>query len=95
MKEYQVLGAKDGDFKLYQKINYCEKIIGGIESEAVELHNTTFGKLFRWLQLAISTRKTDIIYRKAHSKKAREHRDKCEEQAAERKESRVKYIEDA
>ena len=33
--------------------------------------------------------------RKAHNKKAREHREKCEEQAAERKEARAKYLEDA
>ena len=31
MKEYQVLGPKDGSFKLYQKINYCEKLIQGLE----------------------------------------------------------------
>jgi len=79
MKAYQVLGAKEGVFKLYQKVNYCEKIIAGNELELVEQHNITFGKLYKWLQLAINTRKTDIIYRKAHSKRAREHREKCEE----------------
>lgn len=95
MKEYQVLGPKEGEFKLYQKVNYCEKIILGLEAEAVDTHNATFGKLYKWLISALMTRKADIIYRKAHSKKAREHREKCEEQAAERKEARAKFIEDA
>lgn len=36
MKAYKVLGAKEGVFKLYQKVNYCEKIIAGNEIELVE-----------------------------------------------------------
>lgn len=53
MKEYKVLGAKEGDFKLYQKLNYCEKVIYGLEQENVDAHNGTFGKLYKWLVLAI------------------------------------------
>ena len=64
MADYKVLGAKDGDFKLYQKINYCEKIIADQVFDDVKKHNATFGKLFKWLHLAIQTRKSDIIYRR-------------------------------
>lgn len=35
----------------------------------------TLGKLYKWLLLAIKTRKEDIIRRKAMRKKAREHRE--------------------
>jgi triphosphoribosyl-dephospho-CoA synthetase len=95
MAAFKVLGQKEDQFKLYQRINYSEKIIAGLEQEVVEAHNPTFGKLFKWLTLAIATRKGDIIYRKAHSKKAREHREKCQEQLNERTEAKAKAIEDA
>jgi len=36
----------------------------------------TMGKLFRWLSLAIKTRKEDVIRRKAKQKKEREFREK-------------------
>jgi len=35
----------------------------------------TLGKLFKWLQLAIRTRKEDIVRRKALKKRAREQRE--------------------
>jgi len=95
MKQHRVLGAKEDDFKLYQKINYCEKIISGLEQETIDAHNSTFGKLFKWLWLALATRKSDIIYRKAHSKKQRELRSKALEQADERKENRATTIKEA
>jgi len=53
MKNHTVLGPKEGDYKLYQKINYCEKIISGLEQETIDQHNATFGKLFKWLWLAL------------------------------------------
>jgi len=95
MKNHTVLGPKEGDYKLYQKINYCEKIISGLEQETIDQHNATFGKLFKWLWLALQTRKTDIIYRKAHTKKQRELREKALEASAERKENRAATIKDA
>jgi hypothetical protein len=41
----------------------------------VDNYNQTFGKIFKWLRLALETRKTDITTRKAMSKKARENRE--------------------
>ena len=76
MSSYKALGPKDGGYKLYQKLNYVEKLIAGLEQEQVEGHNATFGRLFKWLTLAIATRKQDIISRKAQNKKAREHRER-------------------
>lgn len=81
MSEFKTMGAKDGSYKGYQKINYCEKLIAGLEQEAVDSHNSTFGRIFKWLDSAIKARKGDIVSRKAQSKKAREHREKCLEQA--------------
>lgn len=41
----------------------------------------TLGKLFKWLQLSIKTRKDDITRRKALKKKASEDREKMIEAA--------------
>lgn len=57
MKDYQVLGQKAGSFKVYQTLNYCTKIVEGGDQEAVDAYNPTFGKIFKWLKLALETRK--------------------------------------
>lgn len=103
MSEYQVLGTKAGDFKAYQTINYCERLIENlvnVEKEEnmgsfVKDHNPTFGKLFSWLKLAISTRRADITSRLAHSQKAREERSGKMAAAEERSENRKQFIADS
>jgi len=57
MANYKALGPKSSAFTLYQKLNYVEKLIAGLEQEPVENHNSTFGRLFKWLTLGIATRK--------------------------------------
>lgn len=57
--------------------------------------NGTFGRLFKWLKLAIAVRKQDIIYRAALRKKAVEHREKCILQKEERAEAKEKSIQEA
>lgn len=49
MSTYQVLGAKAGKFESYQTINYCERIISGLDQDYVENYHPVFGKLFKWL----------------------------------------------
>lgn len=39
-------------------------------------YNMTLGKLYKWLLLAIKTRKEDIVRRKGKEKKAREERER-------------------
>jgi hypothetical protein len=92
MSEYKVLGQKPGKFPSYQTINYCEKIITGIEQEAVDSHNPTFGKLFKWLKLAIDTRKSDITLRLANAKKFRDERGKRHEEAEKRKADKEQFL---
>jgi len=95
MYEYIAVGAKPKELKLYQKINYIEKLIVGLEEEQIMAINITFGKLFKWLKLAITVRKQDIIYRAALRKKAVEHREKCIAQKEERAEAKDKAIQEA
>jgi hypothetical protein len=61
----------------------------------VDAYNPTFGKIFKWLTLAIETRKTDIITRKAMNKKARENREHLITQSEEREEARKTMINEA
>jgi hypothetical protein len=72
-----------------------EKNIEGVVPEEVDHYNMTLGKLFKWLQLAIKTRKEDIVRRKALKKKAREHRETLIEQARKREEQHVNDLKDA
>lgn len=61
----------------------------------VDAYNPTFGKIFKWLSLAIETRKADIINRKAKNKKDRENREHLIQQSEEREEARKTMIDEA
>ena len=69
------MGPKEEHQPRYTTVNFLEKNIEGVVPEEVDHYNMTLGKLFKWLQLAIRTRKEDIIRRKALKKRAREHRE--------------------
>lgn len=85
--DFNALGAKEeAHMPRYQTINFIERNIEGINPDEVDAYNMTLGKLFKWLQLAIKTRKEDIIRRKAMRKKAREHRESQIELARKREE---------
>ena len=95
LQNYRVLGPKEDYFLKYQTLNFIEKNLEGIHAEDVDAYNLTLGKLFKWIQLAIKTRKEDIIRRKALKKKAREEREALIAAEEEREKKRVKDLEDA
>jgi len=95
MVDYKVLGPKEGEFKAYQTINYCERLIEGIQQEDVDNYSAAFGKIFKWLFNAISLRKQDIIRRKAATRRARENRESKIKAAEERAVNRDNYLKDA
>jgi len=68
--KYKPFRPKAEEFEKYQTINFIEKNIAAINHEEVEAYSQTLGKLFKWLQTAIKTRKEDIIRRKAAYVKA-------------------------
>jgi hypothetical protein len=81
MLSYRVMGSKailsKGSilFPRYTTINFIERNIEGIIPEDVDHYNLTVGKLYKWLLIAIRTRKDDITLRKVRTKKAREDRE--------------------
>ena len=75
MWHYKAFGPKDEYFDRYSTINFIEKNIEGILTEDVDHYNLTLGKLFKWLIVAVKTRKEDVTLRKVKKKKAREDRE--------------------
>jgi len=57
MTDYKILGMKESEFKGFQTINYCEKLINDYTQEEVDLYHPGFGKLFKWLMAVIALRK--------------------------------------
>ena len=102
MEKYEIQGAKGGEFKPYQTINFIERIIEGIDPLEVDEFNMIAGRLFKWLKLAVENRKADIIRRRALIHKEREERDSKikakQEREAKRqldlKEAKEKFAED-
>lgn len=95
MKNYQSMGQKDGVYKKYQTINYVEGLIEGMDQAVVEEFNLAAGRLLKWLQLAIETRKGDIIRRKALLQQERDQRDQKIAAKTERAEKREQELQKA
>jgi hypothetical protein len=72
---YTAMGEKNQVYYGYKTLNFIERNIDGIATEDVDMYNLTLGKLYKWLLLAIKTRKDDIIRRKTYRKKYREDRE--------------------
>ena len=75
MCDYQLRGAKPEEFRAFNKLNYIDTLIAGIQQEEVETYHPGFGRLFKWLTTAITIRKQDITRRKALAKRAKEDRE--------------------
>ena len=75
MSKYEILGPKEGEFRSYNTINYCEKILDGIVQEDVDAYHVGLGKLYLWLRNAIDGRKLDITRRKALARQAKQNRE--------------------
>lgn len=76
------------------RINYVEKIVTQYVQEEVDAYHQGLGKLFKWLKMAITTRKNDIIRRKAIQKRNREEKTSREEAKAKREADREQFLSD-
>lgn len=94
MFKYNPVGPKEDEYKLYQKINYIEKLISEIDVEAVENYSHTFVKLLNWLKLAIEVRREDVIKRILNTKRLKAERANAIEQEEERQKDRHAFYED-
>ena len=95
MAVYEIYGEKKGEYKPYQTINYCEKIISALTQEEVDAYNPGLGKLYKWNKNAIEGRKKDITRRKALQKKAVEEKELKEKMFEERKTARETFLTEA
>lgn len=95
MVDFKVWGAKEEEFRSFQTINYCERLIAEINQEDVDNYSGSFGKIFKWLSTAIALRKQDIIRRKALTRKSRENREAKIKASEERAVNRETYLNDA
>lgn len=75
MKNYQPLGPNSATLRHTQTLNFVEKLLHGYTQEDVDNYHVGFGRLFKWLTLAIHVRKHDITRRHALQKRAKEDRE--------------------
>ena len=81
MFDYVFDGPKTKGVKIYQKINFIEKQMKLVSQEEIYAYNYSLGLIFKWMQLAIETRKKNIIHRLSLSRVKREERAQKEEEA--------------
>jgi len=92
MSTYEVLGPKPGQFKSYNTVNYCEKILDGLVQEDVDANHVCVGKLYSWLRKAIEARKLDITRRKALARQAKQNRENKNKEHEDRTVKRQEYL---
>jgi hypothetical protein len=81
LAEYNPFGAKDGQFKAYQKLRFLKKLIRRHEQqpEQVDEYSIPLGKLFKWLLYTIELRAADVVHRRELKNKLKEERKVAEE----------------
>ena len=75
-------------------LTFSEKLLEGLEIEEVAEYHKGLGKLFKWLQTAISGRKQDIMRRKNFERRYYERRDQIIQAKRDREEAKFKFIVD-
>ena len=83
---------KPTELKAYSTLNFCEKVLTAYTEEEISAYNAGFLKLFKWLKMAIEARKAYITRVKALTKRAKEERNRRQEQAKERLANRENFL---
>lgn len=92
MFEFKVVTECKNEYKAFQTLNFCERVLQAHTEEDVQNYNTGFLKLYRWLKIAIEARKSYIVRTKAQVKRDREDRGRREEQAEERAKQKENHL---
>lgn len=94
IRDYNPVGPKDAEFLPYQKVNFIQKILEDVKREEVEQYSLALDQLLKFVQLAISLRKEDVLKRYFHIQKLKEEREQAIEQENERKAERDAHLEE-
>jgi hypothetical protein len=92
MAEFEVITEKSGDYKAYQTLNFCEKVLSNYSEDDLSNYNNGILKLFRWLKTAVESRKSYITRTKALIKRAKENRATLSQQAEDRAKNRENFL---
>ena len=95
--DYNPFGAKDLDFKAYQKLKFIKQNIARIEQiqDKLEEYSIPLARLFKWLLLSVDYRQMDVLSRRDMKQKLKEDRKLAEEAFAERERLRGEALEAA
>lgn len=71
MGDYWPVGAKENNYKEYEKMKFIQSCITGINEEDLEEYSVALCKLHKWLMLAINVRIEDVKMRRNNKDKLR------------------------
>jgi hypothetical protein len=97
LADFHPFGAKEGHFKLYQKLRFLKKLLRRHEQapEQVEEYSVPLAKLFKWLLYSMELRAGDVVHRRELKNKLKEERRVAEEAFQERERVRNEALEHA
>ena len=94
MATYSVWGQKKDEYKKYQSINYCEKLVKELVEDDVKAYHPGVYKLWKWLTTALDARKKDISRRLVTQKQQKEDRERALEAKEKREADRTARLEE-
>ena len=88
MSTYNPFGAKDGEYKEYQKIEFIRRNIEEVTEDGVDEYSVAVGKIYRWLMMTLELRIADVRERRAKKATMKQEREEAIERENDRKEKR-------
>jgi len=95
MGDYWPIGAKENNYREYEKMKYVQKCLEGVNSDELDEYSVALGKLYKWLNAAIEVRTEDIRMRKMNKESLKEKREKAIQDEKARMELRAVKHEEA
>ena len=94
MGDYWPVGAKEDNYREYERLKFVQANFEGIAEEAVDEYSVALGKLYRWMNYVIEVRTEDIRQRRAVKKRLRGEREEAIKKEQERVERKQKELEE-
>lgn len=92
---YNPFGPKEEEYKEYEKLEFIQNNIEGINPDMVDNFSVALGKLLRWLKFAIEVRIDDVVKRRKKKEFERAQREEAIAQEEERQAIREERLKEA
>ena len=95
MADFWPPGAKEENYREYEKLKFVQTALAGIQEDQVDDYSTALGKVLRWIHMAIELRTEDVKQRRAAKAVQEQERKEAQEKEKERMDKRTAAYDEA